>query len=111
MEPHVAGEPTPIATAFAQLSLGGGAAPVIVTVWLHVVTLLQQSVACHVRVITWEHGPAPLVTVLTTITVTLVPQQTSTAVGGSKFQATLHWTLLPSAQVRVGGIVSMTVTV
>src|SRR5690349_13198315 len=69
VEPQAAGEPTPTGTALAQLSLGGGATPAMVTVWLQVAVLLQPSVACHVRVITWEQGPAPLVTVLRTMRV------------------------------------------
>ena len=111
VEPQAAGEPTPTGTALAQLSFGGGVPPAMVTVWLQVAKLLQQSVACQVRVIIWEQGPAPLVTVLRTITDTLVPQQASAAAGGSKLQVLPHWTVLPPAQVRTGGVVSTTVTV
>ena len=51
-----------------------------------------------------------MVVVLTTVTVTLVPQQMSEAEGGSKDQVEPHWTVLLVAQVIVGAIVSTTVT-
>ena len=76
---------------------------------LHVAELLQQSVACQVRVTT--HGQTPLVVVPRTEIDTLVPQQRSKAVGGSKDQAKPHWTVLLVAQVMVGARVSTTVTV
>jgi hypothetical protein len=72
--------------------------------------LVQQSVACQVRVIICEQ-PDPLVTVSTTEMVTLLPQQISEAEGASKAQAELHGTLLLVAQVMTGGVVSTTVTV
>ena len=59
----------------------GGVMSVTVTVWAQVMLLLQQSVACHVAVMTCEHGPPTvpsafaLVTVLSKITVTLVQPQ------------------------------------
>ena len=53
----------------------------------------------------------PLVTVLSTVMVTLVPQQTSEAEGASKLQAEPHSTVLLVAQVITGGVVSTTVTV
>ena len=70
----------------------------------------HRSVACHVRVMAWEHA-LPLVTVPSTTTVTLVPLQASKAVGASKLQAAPHSTVLLLAQVRTGGRVSLTVTV
>src|SRR5260370_1392555 len=72
--------------------------------------LVQQSVAFQVRVMTCVQ-PAPLVTVPTTVIVTLLPQQASTALGRSKLQLLLQGTLLFVAQVMTGGVVSTTVTV
>src|SRR5262245_2936410 len=43
--------------------------------------------------------------------VTLVPSQTSVAVGGSKFQTAPHSTTRLEAQLIAGGVVSMMVTV
>ena len=84
----------------------GGMVSTTVTVWLHVAVLVQQSMACQVRVM--FHGHRPLVTVLTTAMVTLVPQQTSEAVGRSNDQFEPHWTVLLAAQVMTGGMVSTT---
>src|SRR5690242_4215375 len=77
-------------------STGLGAAQVMtgavvsapVTIWLQVALLVEQSVACQVRVMTC--GQVPLVVVLEIVTVTLVPQQASEAVGSSKVQAEPH---------------------
>jgi len=88
----------------------GGVVSVIVTVWLHVALLVQQSVACHVRVMVVWHA-SPLVTVLSTVSVRLVPQQTSAADGSSKLHAAPHSTVLLVAQVNIGGVVSLMVTV
>src|SRR4051794_25894949 len=52
----------------------GGVVSTIVTVWLQVLVWPQQSVACQVRVTAIEQ-PLPLVTVLTTLMVMLVRQQ------------------------------------
>jgi hypothetical protein len=84
-----------------------------VTVWLHALLLLQQSVACQVRVMLWEicEQSLPLATVLRTVTVTLLPQQASKRVGVSKCQGRPHGTLLLAAHVSTGGVVSATVTV
>ncbi len=86
----------------------GGMVSMTVTVWLHPAELLQQSKAFHVRMI--FHGQKPLVTVLWMVTATLVPQQVSEAVGGSKDQAEPHCTVLLPTQVMTGGLVSCTVT-
>ena len=80
----------------------------MVTVWLQVLLRPQQSVACQVRLMT--HGQVPLVMVLWIVMVTLVPQQRSEALGGSKFQLEPHSTVLLLAQVMVGGMVSTMVT-
>src|SRR5215471_4916645 len=52
----------------------GGVVSTMVTVWLQVFELPQQSVATQVRVRICGQRPAPLVTVLSTITVTLEQQ-------------------------------------
>ena len=72
--------------------------------------LPQQSVASHVRVINWSH-PWPFVTVLSTVMVTLVPQQLSEAVGSLKRQGVPQITPMPGWHVIIGGVVSTTVTV
>jgi hypothetical protein len=91
-----------------QLTVGG-VVSTMVTVWLQALLRLQQLVTTQVRVM--FHGQEPLVTVLRIVTVTLVPQQASEAVGESNDQAKPHWTVLLPAQVRTGGVVSTTVTV
>src|SRR5487761_1955933 len=81
-----------------------------VMVWLQVLVLPQQSVANQARATASGCGQTPLVTVLSTLTVTPV-QHASEAVGGSKVQGTPQSTVLLLAQVRTGGVVSTTVTV
>src|SRR5512137_1404201 len=73
-------------------TITGGVVSTRVTIWLQVALLVQQSIARHVRVIT--HGQEPLVTVLSTVIATLVPQHTSTALGGSNVQVLPHSTVL-----------------
>jgi hypothetical protein len=80
-----------------------------VIAWLQVELLLQQSVACHVRVITCEQSPVLLVAVPRTAIVGLALQQASTALGVLKLQAEPHSTVLAGAQVMTGGVVSVTV--
>src|SRR5437879_1913814 len=80
-----------------------------VTVWLQNARLLQQSVTDQVRI--HVCGQAPLVTVLTTLIVTFVPQQASRAVGVSKVQGVPHSTTLFDGQLMTGGVVSDTVMV
>ena len=55
-------------------------------------------------------GHGPLVTVDRMKTVTLVPQQASTAVGVSNVQGALGSTVLFVAHINTGGFVSTTVT-
>jgi len=81
----------------------GGTVSITVMVWLHVVELLQQSVACQVRVMICGHFVATFVTVPRTVIVTLVPQQASIAVGGVNDQAEPHCTVMLLAQVITGG--------
>ena len=88
----------------------GGTVSMMVTVWAHVVELLQQSVACQVRVIMIGHTVEALVTVLRTAMVTLVPQQASIAVGGVNDHVELHCTVMLLAQVITGGWVSCSTT-
>src|SRR2546423_5160898 len=73
--------------------------------------LPHPSMASHVRVATKEWPEIPLVSVLTTITVTLVPSQTSKADGRVKLQGKPHSTKRSRAQVSTGGAVSRTVIV
>src|SRR5205823_4067408 len=79
-----------------------------VIVWLQVALLLQQSVACQVRVM--DIGQKPFVTVLSTVMPTWL-QQASRAVGSSKLHAEPHSTVLLLEQVITGGVVSRTVTI
>src|SRR5436853_447323 len=66
---------------------------------------------------TCEQGPLgvpsgfTLVTVLTSVITTLVPQQRSKAIGSSKLHGLPHSTVLLEAQTRSGGVVSLIVTV
>ena len=60
---------------FVAQMMTGGVVSTSVTVWLQVARLPQQSTAAQVRVTVC--GQMPLVTVLTTLIVTLVPQQAS----------------------------------
>src|SRR5262245_55784156 len=76
----------------------GAVVSTTVTVWLHVELLVQGSVAFHVRVM--RVGHAPFVTVSRTVTVTLVPLQTSLALGSSKLQIAPHSAVLLVAHER-----------
>jgi len=87
----------------------GGMVSTTVTVCVQSVVLVQQSVACQVRLMIC--GQTPEVELLMTVIVTLVPQHASVAEGGSKVQAVPHCTVLLVAQVRTGGVVSTIVTV
>jgi len=88
----------------------GAVVSTIVTIWLQVELLLQGSVAFQVLVMFREQS-VPLVTVLRTIVITLVPLQASRALGSSKLQTEPHWTVLFVAQVNTGAVVSAIVTV
>jgi hypothetical protein len=88
---------------FGPQVMTGGTVSTMVTVWLHEMELLQQSVACQVRVTLDGHTAAVLVMVLRTIIVTFDPQHASTAVGGSNVHGVLHWTVLSGTQVSTGG--------
>lgn len=88
----------------------GGTVSMMVTVWLHVAELLQQSVACQVRVMINGHRLEALVMVLRTVIVMFVPQQASMAVGGVKDQAEPQFTVMLLAQVITGGWVSTSMT-
>lgn len=86
----------------------GGTLSTMVTDWLQLVMLLQQSMIIQFRVTTI--GQTPLVTVLNTEMVTFVPQQASTAVGGVKDQVVPHGTVKLAGQFTTGGVVSCTTT-
>jgi hypothetical protein len=72
----------------------GGVVSITVIVWLHVLLLLQGSLARQVRVALklLLHPPLALVTVLTIVIVTFVPAQMSKALGWAKFQTVPHST-------------------
>src|SRR4051812_11468624 len=78
---------------------------------MQVLRLLHESKTSHVRVAV-EPPPATgvLVIVPTTRGAINGPGQASVAVGGSKFHALPHSTVLGAAQVRTGGVVSTMVT-
>jgi hypothetical protein len=76
----------------------GGVVSTTDTIWLQVLVLPQASVANQVRVMI--RGQTPLVTVLSTVSVTFVPLQLSLTVGASKVQAVPQLTVLLVAQLR-----------
>src|ERR1035441_679072 len=78
----------------------GGLVLITFTVWLQVLVLLQQSMACHVRVMVC--GQEPLVTELRMVGWTL-GQQGSTTVGCSKIHAVPQSTVLLVGQLRKDG--------
>ena len=97
----------------AQL-IAGGVVSTRVTVWLHIEELVQASVAIQVRVALNNRGQRGLgtfVTVLTTTMLTFVSLQMSSANGGLKSQGVPHSRMELEAQVKAGGVVSMTVIV
>src|SRR5205823_25825 len=115
--------PHPMARLGAQNRLGG-VVSTMVTVWLQNATLLQASMARHVRVTLESFGHMfvkllvtsanrlPPMRLLTMVMVTLVPLlQRSTAVGMSNAQSVPHCTSLSGPQARCGGWVSTTVKV
>ena len=76
-----------------------------------VATLPQQSTACHVSVTTLLHA-LPVLTLLRSERVTLVPQHTSLAVGGGQKTAVPHCTVWFGPQpLKMGGWLSTTLTV
>ena len=87
----------------------GGVVSTMVTVWLHMIELLQQSMAFQVRVTLTGQIAAAFVIVLTMVMERLVPQQASMAVGGVKDQGVLHCTVKSGAHVNTGGCVSTSV--
>ena len=89
----------------------GGVVSMTVTIWLHVMELEQQSVARQVRVTISGQKLLALVTVLSTVMVTFVPQQASMAVGAVNDHGVPQLTVRLLAQVRTGGCVSTSVIV
>src|SRR4051812_33863186 len=77
----------------------GGVVSTTLMVSTQVAVLLQQSLACHVRVMIWLQSLMRLVTVFNGTMVTLV-QQLSVAVGVSNVQSVPHSTVrfLPQQQ-------------
>jgi hypothetical protein len=108
-ESKVHGDPHSTTLLLTQLIVG----PVVsitVTVCWHVLVLLQASIAAHVRVAENVFPQSALVTVPSTIT-WFVPQESAGAVGESKVHGEPHSTTLLLAQLIVGRVVSITVTV
>jgi hypothetical protein len=91
---------------FAPQVMTGGTLSITVTVWLQLVALPQQSVICQLRVTMSGQVLRPLVTVLMTVMLGGLVQQSSTAIGGLKFQVVPHWTILFVGQITFGGAVS-----
>src|SRR5688572_19082387 len=81
------------------------------TVWLQMALLLQLSVTRQVRVAEKLLPHTPLVTLLRTTMLTLVPFAMSTAVGQSNVQGCKQLMFLFVAQEMIGGVVSRTITV
>src|ERR1017187_6397713 len=75
----------------------GGVVSTTVTISVQVLLLPQQSVTSQVRRMTRSHA-VPLVTVLSTVTMLLEPQQALKADGGSKFHLLPHCTVLAEEQ-------------
>ena len=96
----------------AVQAMFGGVVSTTVMVWLQVEMLVQESVARHVRVAVklLPQKPTVFVTVLTMVMVTLVPSQMSLATGGVNTHGVPHSTMRLPAQLRLGGVVSTTVT-
>ena len=79
----------------------------MVTDWLQLVELPQQSVMIQSRVMMSGQLGAGLVTVLPMTMVGATVQQSSNAVGGVKFQGEPQFTVMLDAQTTFGGSVSM----
>jgi hypothetical protein len=99
-----------IVSSGGQLSTTGAVVSATVMVWLHWALFSQSSCARHVRVTLKLPPHRPLVTVLTTLTLTL-GSHTSLAVGGPKPHSLPHSTVRSGAQVMLGAVVSATVMV
>src|ERR1051326_4297759 len=92
-------------------TITGAVVSTVVTVWVQVTMLVHGSAMVQMRLARKVPPTSGLVLVLRMVIVTLVPLQASTAVGLSKVQAPVHWTVLLLAQVMTGGGVSATVMV
>ena len=107
--PQNAGEPAKTGIAFEHWSFCGGGMHCTTTVWLHgALVLLQQSTARQVRVA--MRGQILLVMVFWTKMVRFVPQQLSWAVGVPKFHGFPGTMVVLPGQLRMGGVVSTTLT-
>ena len=91
---------------FVQPVMTGPVVSTTVTVWVQVLTLLQQSMACQMPFQTFVHKVTFVLLVLTNWIETLVPQQLSVADGGSKLHTVPHSTVLLLVQLSTGGAVS-----
>ena len=89
----------------AQVSTGG-VVSTTVTVWVQKLVFRQASVTCHVRVIIWEQK-VPLVSVLRTAIVGLVPRQGDAATGTPKVHAEPQATVLSGGQTTTSSAQQM----
>lgn len=85
----------------------GGTLSTMVTLWLQLVELPQQSLMIQVRVMMSGQFGAGLVVVLLMTMVGGFVQQSSIAVGGVKLQAVPQLTVMLGAQMTFGASVSM----
>ena len=90
--------------------IDGAVVSTTVTVCVHVLVLLQASIAAQVRVAE-NVDPHSALVVVPRITIRFVPQVSEDPVGGSNDHAEPQSTVLLVAQVIEGGVVSTTVTV
>jgi hypothetical protein len=107
------GAPHSMVALLAQVNTGG-VVSTIVSVWLQVLALVHRSTARHVRVTVNRIGQilaGTLVTVPTTVIVTFVPSQLSTAAGIAKTIGAPHSIVALLAQLSTGAVVSTTVIV
>src|SRR5207248_7628936 len=91
---------------FGAQTMMGGVVSTTVTICMQVLVLPQLSVATQVRVALKVFPHRALVTVVSTVTVTLVPLP-PVVVGGSKVHDAPHSTVLLDAHVITGGLVLM----
>jgi hypothetical protein len=91
--------------------IAGGVVSTTVTVWLHNALFVQPSITRQVRVALYVLPHRAFVTVPTMVIATFVASHPSLAVGRVNVHPTPHSTTRLLAQVKTGGVLSMTVTV
>jgi hypothetical protein len=92
---------------FGPQVMTGGTLSTMVTLWLQLVELPQQSEMVQLRVMMTGQFGAGLVVVLLMTMVGGFVQQSSIAVGGVKFHGEPQFTVMFGAQMTFGGRVSM----